>query len=57
MITKQHRILKEQSVTNFKTKAVGQEISEFELVLRDGISKKRREIKLDFIRFCKSKAQ
>ncbi|CDW76855.1 guanylate-binding n-terminal domain containing protein [Stylonychia lemnae] len=56
LISKDHRHIKEQAVQNFKQKAVGQEIQEFELQLRDGISKKHKEIKLEFIRFCKSKA-
>lgn len=51
-----HRVSREQCVTQFKTKAVGQDIQEFELVLRDGISKKYKEIKNDFIKFCKAKA-
>jgi hypothetical protein len=30
LISKEHRIIKEQAVSSFKSKAVGQEISEFE---------------------------
>lgn len=35
---------------------MGQEIQEFESNLRDGISKKYKDIKNDFLRFCRSKA-
>ena len=43
-------------MTQFKSKAVGQEIQEFEMLLRDGISKKHKEIKNEFVKFCKGKA-
>lgn len=57
LLKKEKSSLREQAITMFKQKAVGQDISEFESQLREGISKKTREIKLEFMRHCKTKAQ
>ena len=43
-----HKHLREYCVTQFKQKAVGQDIQEFETLLRDGISKKYKDFKQEF---------
>lgn len=57
LFKKERPALKEQAVTSFKSKAVGQDIQDFEMQLREGISKKNKDIKLEFVRHCKTKAQ
>jgi len=40
----------------FKQKAVGQDVQEFESALREGLSKKYKDIKNEFLKACKVKA-
>jgi len=44
-------------VSLFRQRAFGQEIEEFEVQLREAISKKNKSIKEEFIRFCRQRAQ
>jgi hypothetical protein len=57
LLKNQHRPSKDQAILAFKSKAVGgSEISDFENLLRDGIGKKYKEIKAEFLRSCKQRA-
>lgn len=53
VVGREHRKTREEAVAAFKSKAVGQDVQDFEVTLRDGISKKYKEIKDEFNRFCK----
>lgn len=52
----QNKPLRETAVLLFKQKAVGQDIQGFESLLREGISKKYKEIKAEFARACRQQA-
>lgn len=56
LIKIENRPLRNQAVVSFKSKAVGQDTQQFEQLLREGLSKKYKDIKLEFSKYCKTKA-
>ena len=56
ILRRENKPLRDQAVQAFKQKAVGQDIQEFESVLRNGLSKKYKDIKTEFFKACKTKA-
>jgi len=56
ILKKEHKVQRDDAVNSFKGKAVGQDISGYESQLRDGLSKKYKDIRNEFLRFCRTKA-
>jgi len=50
-------LVREQCVTIFKQKALGQEITEYERILREGISRSSQKLKAQFMKHCETKAR
>ena len=52
ILKKSHQKIRHRCVQMFQQKALGQDVSEYELILRDGLSKSFHKIKMEFTKYC-----